>query len=167
MKLRWQRKWGCTLLTRRENLKMEYKYRKKRTKSKGIPSVLSILGKQVRDNSGSCLSDTIACVLLWEHPWQLGVYLLAHGTRRQSHHKVVLGQHQNQIIAFQMVLRSTPPSRLSCGLRFWMWNVSLILCSLFQRARSIAFICHANQFHVTSTVHGHAQQWLTWGFVQV
>ena len=35
-------------------------------------------------------SSIIACVLLWEHLGQLGVYLLlAHGTRRQSHHKVV------------------------------------------------------------------------------
>ena len=34
-------------------------------------------------------SGIIACVLLWEHPRQLGVCLvLAHGTRRQSHHKV-------------------------------------------------------------------------------
>ena len=33
-------------------------------------------------------SGIIACVLLWEHPWRLGVYLLlAHGTRRQSHLK--------------------------------------------------------------------------------
>ena len=30
------------------------------------------------------------CVLLWEHPGRLGVYLLlAHGARRPSHHTVV------------------------------------------------------------------------------
>ena len=35
-------------------------------------------------------SGIIACVLLWEHPRRLCVYLLlAHGNRRQSHHKVV------------------------------------------------------------------------------
>ena len=35
-------------------------------------------------------SGIIACVLLWEHPGWLSVYLLlAHGTRRQSHHEVV------------------------------------------------------------------------------
>ena len=35
-------------------------------------------------------SGIIACVLLWEYPRRLGVYLLlAHETRRQSHHKVV------------------------------------------------------------------------------
>ena len=40
-----------------------------------------------------------------------------------------------------MLLRSTiPSSRLRCGLRFWMWNASLIFRSLFQRARSIAFM---------------------------
>ena len=67
----------------------------KKTKSKVVLSVLSILGKQVRDNSGSHAltvgpSGIMACVLLWEHPQPLGVYLLlAHGTRRQSHHKVV------------------------------------------------------------------------------
>ena len=112
-----------------------------------ILSVLSILGKQVRDNSGSCPYSTvgpsgiIAYVLLWEHPRRLVVYLLlAHGTGRQSHHKVVSRPTQDQIIAFQMVLRSTPPSQLSCGLRFWMWNASRIFRSLFQRARSIVFM---------------------------
>ena len=35
-------------------------------------------------------SGKIACVLLWEHPRRLGVYLLlAHGSRRQFHHIVV------------------------------------------------------------------------------
>ena len=86
-------------------------------------------------------SGIIACVLLWKHPRRLGVYLLlAHGTQRQSHHKVVSRPTQNQIMAFQMALRSTPPSRLSCGLRFWMRNASLIFRSLFQSTRSIAFM---------------------------
>ena len=117
---------------------------KQKPKSK-ILSVVSILGEQVRDNSGSCPnvgpSGVTACVLLWEHPRRLGVYLLlAQGTRRQPHHKVGSRPTQNQITAFQMPLCSTPPSRLSCGLRFWMWNASLIFRSLFQRARSIAFM---------------------------
>ena len=35
-------------------------------------------------------SGVTACVLLWEHPRRLGVYLLlAHGTGRQFHNKVV------------------------------------------------------------------------------
>ena len=35
-------------------------------------------------------SNITACVLLWENPGWLSVYLLlAHGTRRHSHHKVV------------------------------------------------------------------------------
>ena len=35
------------------------------------------------------LSGIIASVLLWELPGRLGLYLLlAHGTQRQSHHKV-------------------------------------------------------------------------------
>ena len=42
-------------------------------------------------------SSIIACVLLWEHLQRLSVYLLlAHGTRRQSHHKVVSGPTKNQ-----------------------------------------------------------------------
>ena len=83
-------------------------------------------------------SSIIACVLLWKHPGRLGVYLLlGHGTQRQSHHKVVSRPTQNQIMAFQMALRSTPPSRLSCGLRFWMWNASLIFRSPFQRPRTV------------------------------
>ena len=86
-------------------------------------------------------SGIIACVLLWEHPRRLGVYLLpAHLTGRQSHHKVVSRPTQNQIMAFQMALRSTSPSQWSCSLRFWMWNDSLIFHSLFQHARSIAFM---------------------------
>ena len=84
----------------------------KKTKSKVILSVLSILGKQVRAHALTVdPSGKIACVLLWEHPRWLGVYLLlAHGTGRQSHHKVVSRSTQDQIMAFQMALCSTPPS---------------------------------------------------------
>ena len=42
-------------------------------------------------------SGIIACVLLWKHPQWVAVYLLlvlAHETRRQSHHKVVSGPTQ-------------------------------------------------------------------------
>ena len=63
-----------------------------------------------------------------------------------------------------MVLRSTLPSRLSCGVHFWMWNASLIFRFLFQR-ENFWPSCPANRFHVASTVHGPARQWLTWSFV--
>ena len=87
-------------------------------------------------------SSNIACVLLWEHPRRLGVYLLlAHGTRRQSHHKVVS--------------RPTPKSNggipngasfdtaVTTELRFALLTVkcfSDIFPFLFQCAQSIAFM---------------------------
>ena len=55
------------------------KGKKEQTKSKEILTVLSMLGKQVHENSGYALtvdtSCTIDCVLLWEHPGRLGVHL--------------------------------------------------------------------------------------------
>ena len=79
---------------KKDGVKVQTRKKEKKTQSQGILSVLSMLGKQVRNNSGSysyCKPERqIACVLLWEHPQRLGVYLLlAHGTQRQSHHKVV------------------------------------------------------------------------------
>ena len=138
-----------------------------------ILTVLSILGKQVRDNSGLCSycwpkRHNSLCPTL-EHPRRLDVYLLlAHGTRRQSHHKVVS--------------RPTPKSNngipngasfdtaITIELRFALLNVkcfsdfSLPLpCSVHDLLPS----CPANRFHVASTVHGHARRWLTLSFVQV
>ena len=126
---------------------MEQKFRKriKTNKEQSDTKVLSILGKQVRDNSGSCLyrrpkRRKSLCPTLGASR-RLGVYLLlAHGTGRQSHHKVVY--------------RPTPKSTngipngasfdtaVTIESRFALLNVKRFsdLSPLFQHAQSFALM---------------------------
>ena len=86
-------------------------------------------------------SGIIACVLLWERPGRLVVYLLlVHGTRRQFHHKVVsrpTPKSNNGIpngTSFDTAITIELRFALLNGKCFWFFR------SLFQRARSFAFM---------------------------